>query len=120
MPPKRRSERDVIPLTLDRGSHVGKAHPFRQHSRVVLHERLAPLVANWTKSEYPVEKFPAIGEILEWARGDQETGNVRFLREPQLRALETDLEGVDALIEAVRRDSPGWTRGAGRSITFLK
>lgn len=56
---------------------------------MTLHEALAAKVAGWRSSGYPSEEFPAIAEILEWARGDEESGNVRFLREPQLRALET-------------------------------
>lgn len=53
-----------------------------------LHEYLAHEVAAWRAADYPSESFPAIGEILEWAR-ETETGMFRFLREPQLRALET-------------------------------
>jgi type III restriction enzyme len=56
---------------------------------VTLHEALAPKVTAWRRAGYPCEEFPAVAECLEWARGDEESGNVRFLREPQLRALET-------------------------------
>lgn len=114
---------------------------------MTLHEALAARVVAWKHAGYPVDDFPAIAEILEWAHGIEDTGNVRFLRPPQLRALETywylrlvertphildlyrrlypsqtallealglghpdlrgralDLGGVDALIDAVRRD----------------
>jgi len=53
-----------------------------------LHERLAAKVAAWRGAEYPCEKHPAVGEILEWAR-DSDSGHLRFLRAPQLHALET-------------------------------
>lgn len=56
---------------------------------MTLHEALAAKVTAWRRAGYPADEFPAIAEILEWARGDEESGNVRFLREPQLRALET-------------------------------
>ncbi|MDP3911036.1 MAG: DEAD/DEAH box helicase family protein, partial [Gemmatimonadales bacterium] len=53
-----------------------------------LHDRLAPLVKIWRDAGYPYEQFPAIAELLEWAR-DPESGHLRFLRAPQLHALET-------------------------------
>src|SRR5206468_3154809 len=53
-----------------------------------LHDRLAPLVKTWRDAGYPCELFPAIAEVLEWAR-DPESGHLRFLRAPQLQALET-------------------------------
>ncbi|MDP2320548.1 MAG: nucleotidyltransferase domain-containing protein [Acidobacteriota bacterium] len=56
---------------------------------MTLHERLAAEVDGWRSQHYPSEAFPAIAEILEFAGGGEETGNVRFLRTPQLRALET-------------------------------
>ena len=52
-----------------------------------LHEVLAERVADWRTSEYSCADFPAIGEILEWSL-DSETGNLRYLRRPQLQALE--------------------------------
>lgn len=56
---------------------------------MTLHERLSAEVDAWRKQHYPSDSFPAIAEILEFAGGVEETGNVRFLRNPQLRALET-------------------------------
>ncbi|HEY2825801.1 MAG TPA: hypothetical protein VGI83_09670, partial [Gemmatimonadales bacterium] len=53
-----------------------------------LHERLAPKVADWRAAGYPSDAYPAIGEILDWAR-DSETSQLRYLRAPQLAALET-------------------------------
>jgi len=45
-------------------------------------------VAAWRQEGYPTEKYPAIAEILDYARlSDGET--LRFLRRAQLRALET-------------------------------
>ncbi|MER3422250.1 MAG: restriction endonuclease subunit R, partial [Nitrospiraceae bacterium] len=53
-----------------------------------LHERLARLVTAWRAGNYLSSEYPALAEILEWAR-DIETGRLRFLRPPQLQALET-------------------------------
>ncbi len=53
-----------------------------------LHERLAELVATWRADGYPSAEFPAIAEILEFS-GETEAGELRYLRRPQLRALET-------------------------------
>jgi hypothetical protein len=53
-----------------------------------LHDRLAVAVNEWRAGGYPTETYPAIAEILEWARGADGV-NVRFLRMPQLHALET-------------------------------
>lgn len=52
-----------------------------------LHERLAPLVRAWRDAGYPHEPYPAVSEILEWAR-DPDSGVLRFLRGPQALALE--------------------------------
>lgn len=52
-----------------------------------LYELLAWRVDAWRSDGYPAESFPAIGEIFEWA--SDETGALRYLRRPQLRALET-------------------------------
>jgi type III restriction enzyme len=53
-----------------------------------LHEMIAPRVAAWAKEGYPSDAYPAIAEIFEWAT-DPDTGSPRFLRTPQIRALET-------------------------------
>ncbi|HEY5616965.1 MAG TPA: hypothetical protein VIK60_03430 [Vicinamibacterales bacterium] len=53
-----------------------------------LHERLAAAVNEWRATGYPTDSHHTIAEILEWASGSDD-GNVRFLRFPQLRALET-------------------------------
>ncbi len=53
-----------------------------------LYEVLGRRVDTWRADGYPVQDFPAIGEIFEWA-SDAETGALRYLRRPQLRALET-------------------------------
>ena len=42
----------------------------------------------WRADGYPSEEAQAIGEVLEWARGESD-GNPRFLRAAQIRALET-------------------------------
>ncbi len=53
-----------------------------------LHERIAPRVDAWRADAYPCDDYPAVAEIFEWAR-DPEIGTLRFLRPPQLGALET-------------------------------
>lgn len=53
-----------------------------------LHQHLAILVEKWRTDNYTCGEFPAIAEVLEWAK-ETETGDLRFLRRPQLRALET-------------------------------
>jgi hypothetical protein len=75
---------------------------------VTLHEALAVRVAAWKAGGYLVENFPAIAELLEWAHGVEDTGNVRFLRAPQLRALETYwylrlVEGTPHVLDLYKR-----------------
>ncbi|MBA5867814.1 MAG: restriction endonuclease subunit R [Nitrospira sp. CR1.3] len=53
-----------------------------------LHEQVASRAAAWRAESYSSTEHPAIAEILEWAHVP-ETGHARFLRRPQLRALET-------------------------------
>ncbi len=53
-----------------------------------LYEVLARRVDKWRADGYPAEDFPAISEIFEWA-SDPDRGTPRYLRRPQLRALET-------------------------------
>ena len=43
---------------------------------------------DWRTNGYPHDEHPVVGEILEWCV-DPETGASRFLRRPQIRALET-------------------------------
>jgi type III restriction enzyme len=53
-----------------------------------LHQQIAARVAVWRADNYAFPKYQAIGEILDWAHVP-ETGHARFLRRPQLCALET-------------------------------
>ena len=53
-----------------------------------LHQRLTARVDEWRRSGYPCEDHPAIAEILEYSV-DPESGGMRYLRRPQLQALET-------------------------------
>lgn len=53
-----------------------------------LHEKLAEAVAAWRQAGYLSADYPAIAELFDWAR-DPATGQLRFLRSPQFRALET-------------------------------
>lgn len=54
-----------------------------------LYQALSAKVDTWRSSNYPCAEFPAIREILEFAVVDIETGQLRYLRRAQLRALET-------------------------------
>lgn len=53
-----------------------------------LYDRLAARVGAWRTAGYPSQAYSAIAEVLEWSRDPQEH-QLRFLRAPQLRALET-------------------------------
>lgn len=52
-----------------------------------LHEILAKRVSDWHKAGFPAADFSAIAEILEFTT--LEDGSTRFLRCPQVRALQT-------------------------------
>lgn len=78
---------------------------------MTLHEALAARVSAWRVGGYTHDVYPAIGEILEWAHGDEASGNVRFLRPPQLLALETYwylrlVEGTPHVLDLYRRCFP--------------
>ncbi|MBI4263754.1 MAG: DEAD/DEAH box helicase family protein [Acidobacteria bacterium] len=82
-----------------------------------LHERLAIAVNAWRAAGYPTESHQTIAEILEWAHGTEQ-GNVRFLRWPQLRALETYwylrlARGTPRVVDLYRDSFP-------KSVEFLK
>ena len=53
-----------------------------------LHQQLAKRVAAWKADGYSSDQYPAVAELFDWAV-DSESGHLRFLRPPQLRALET-------------------------------
>lgn len=52
-----------------------------------LYQVLANESQAWRKAGYPCERYPVIGEILDWQM-DPETGGLQYLRKPQLKALE--------------------------------
>jgi hypothetical protein len=52
-----------------------------------LHEILSDRVAQWRRANSPADPFSTIAEILEFAQ--LEDGSPRFLRWPQLHALQT-------------------------------
>ena len=54
-----------------------------------LFEALAERVSEWRDTRYPCDDYPAIGEILGFALEDTDSGQLRYLRQAQLRALET-------------------------------
>ncbi len=54
-----------------------------------LYQVLSQRVDTWRTANYPCDDFPAIREILEFALEDGESGQLRYLRRAQLRALET-------------------------------
>jgi hypothetical protein len=53
-----------------------------------LYQVLSRKVGRWRADGYPSAEHPAIAEIFDWAT-DLETDTLRFLRRPQLLALET-------------------------------
>jgi hypothetical protein len=54
-----------------------------------LFQSLASQVDEWRQGKYPCIDYPAIREILEFAVEDEHTGQLRYLRRAQFRALET-------------------------------
>ncbi len=75
-----------------------------------LYEVLATRVDRWRADGYPTPDHPAIAEILEWT-ADPESGASRFLRRPQVRALETYwylrlVEGTPHILDLYRRLFP--------------
>lgn len=75
-----------------------------------LHQVLAARVAEWRGQGYPCPDYPAIAEILEWSL-DPETGNLRYLRRPQLHALEVYwylrlVEGTPHIFDLYQRLCP--------------
>ncbi len=80
-----------------------------------LHAEIAQRVDAWRAGGYPHDRFPAIGEILDFAL-EAETASTastpRYLRAAQLRALETYwylrlVEGTPHIAELYRRLFPG-------------
>ncbi len=85
-----------------------------------LHEALARRVAQWRADGYPHARFPAIAEILAYQTIPAPDGlagaadTLRFLRLPQLRALETYwylrlVEGTPRVVDLYRRLFPETT-----------
>jgi len=54
-----------------------------------LYQELSARVDAWRAQNYSCNSFPAIREILEFAYEDGESGQLRYLRRAQFRALET-------------------------------
>jgi hypothetical protein len=78
-----------------------------------LHELIAARVAEWRDGGYPHDAYPAISEILEF-QTDLDAGAPRFLRAPQLQALETYwylrlVEGTPHVLDLYRRLYPATT-----------
>lgn len=74
-----------------------------------LYELIQQNVAAWREAGYPCD-YPAIAEILEYA-ALPETGNLRYLRKVQLRALETYwylrlVEGTPHIFDLYRKYYP--------------
>jgi len=55
----------------------------------VLFQALVQRVDNWRAAHYPCQDYPAIREILGFAVEDETSGQLRYLRRAQFRALET-------------------------------
>jgi hypothetical protein len=78
-----------------------------------LYEAIQERVNAWRTAHYPCGDFPAIGEILEYAVLP-ESDNLRFLRRPQLRTLETYwylrlIEGTPRIPDLYARSFPKTT-----------
>lgn len=54
----------------------------------LLYEAIAARVDAWRADGYPCAEYPAIAEILGYAVDDEHTGQLRYLRKAQFRALE--------------------------------
>ncbi len=54
---------------------------------MTLHEAIAAKTNDWKTAGFAHETYPAIAEILDY-QADSDSGALRFLRPPQLRALE--------------------------------
>ena len=77
----------------------------------MLHDLIAARVDVWRTEHYACPDYPAVQEILAFQR-DSATGAPRYLREPQLRALETYwylrlVERTANTFELYRRFFPG-------------
>ena len=75
-----------------------------------LYSLLQRKVEKWRGADYPLSDYPALAEIFDYARLP-ETGLLRFLRPPQLRALETYwylrlVEGTPHITELYARHFP--------------
>jgi hypothetical protein len=75
-----------------------------------LHQVLAARVDAWRSAGYPCDAYPGIAEMLEYARATDD-GHPRFLRKPQLRALETYwylrlVENTPKMLDLYRRLFP--------------
>ena len=75
-----------------------------------LYELIQQNVTTWREDGYPTADYPAIAEILDYATLP-ETGNLRFLRAAQLRALETYwylrlVEGTPHIFDLYQRYYP--------------
>jgi type III restriction enzyme len=55
--------------------------------QINLYHQLSQQVQSWRSEGYPVNDYPAVAEILDWAKEPEGSGF--RLRVPQLRALET-------------------------------
>ena len=65
---------------------------------------------NWCEAGYPSGEFSAIGEVFDWGRDDK-ADHLRYLRPPQLRALEVYwylrlVEGTPHIIELYEKLFP--------------
>ena len=54
-----------------------------------LYQALSGEVDAWRSANYPCDDYAAIRETLEFATEDADTGQLRYLRRAQFRALET-------------------------------
>jgi len=75
-----------------------------------LYQNLASQVSAWRAAEYDGSEFPVISEILDY-QVERESGSRRFLRAPQIQALEAYwylrlMEKTPRVIDLYRRLYP--------------
>lgn len=103
---------------------------WREANLTELYHELATRVKAWREAGYPSDDYPVIGEILDWAM-EPEVGHPRFLRKPQITALETYwylriVEGTPHILELYRglyspeEDLPGLVGALGVSDAAFK
>ena len=85
-----------------------------------LYQVLAAETQQWHEAGYICEEYPVIGEILDW-QTDLETGCLRYMRKPQLKALEVywylrttkDTPNIFQLYQQLYQNTPALLKALG-------